>query len=68
MGSQRTISKYNLEYYLPNMVTGKFDMPVLAPTVYKPKSLAGFNQLKTADWRVPPELEINSGGILYDQN
>lgn len=49
MGSQRTISKYNLEYYSSDMVIGKFDMPVLAPTVYKPKSLVGFNQLKAAD-------------------
>ena len=56
MGSQRTISKYNLEYYSSDMATGKFDMPVLAPTIYKPKSLVGFNQLKTAN---------NSAGIHF---
>ena len=56
MGSQRTISKYNLEYYSSDMATSKFDMPVLAPTIYKPKSLVGFNQLKTAN---------NSAGIHF---
>ena len=56
MGSQRTIIKYNLEYYSSDMATGKFDMPVLAPTIYKPKSLVGFNQLNTAN---------NSAGIHF---
>ena len=49
MGSQRTINKYNLEYYQPDMVTGNYDMPVIYPTIYKPQHLAGFNQLNITE-------------------
>ncbi|WP_277956759.1 DUF4417 domain-containing protein [Limosilactobacillus antri] len=49
MGSQRTISKYNLDYYRPDMVSGDYDMPVIYPTVYKPRRLVGFNQVNVAD-------------------
>ncbi|MBB1080231.1 DUF4417 domain-containing protein [Limosilactobacillus sp. STM2_1] len=49
MGSQRTISKYNLEYYVPDMVAGKYDMPTIYPTFYKPEKLVGFNQLNVAN-------------------
>ncbi|WP_295730736.1 DUF4417 domain-containing protein [uncultured Limosilactobacillus sp.] len=49
MGSQRTISKYNLEYYRADMVTGDYDMPTIYPTVYQPAKLVGFNQINVAD-------------------
>lgn len=49
MGSQRTISKYNLDYYQPERVSGDYDIPVIYPTIYKPQSLVGFNQVNVAD-------------------
>ncbi len=48
MGSQRTISKYNLEYFHEDLVAGDYDMPTIYPTVYEPKKLIGFNYLNTA--------------------
>lgn len=48
MGSQRTIDKYNLEYFHEDLVAGDYDMPTIYPTVYKPKQLIGFNYLNTA--------------------
>lgn len=48
MGSQRTISKYNLEYFHEDLVAGDYDMPTIYPTVYEPKQLIGFNYLNTA--------------------
>lgn len=50
MGSQRTISKYNLEYYSPDMTVGKYDMPSIYPTLYRPEKLLGFNQLNVANY------------------
>ncbi|WP_304133738.1 DUF4417 domain-containing protein [Limosilactobacillus coleohominis] len=47
MGSQRTISKYNLEYFHEDLVAGDYDMPTIYPTVYEPKQLIGFNYLNT---------------------
>lgn len=49
MGSRRTISKYNLEYYLPSLTAGKYDIPTISPVLYKPDHLIGFNRLSEAD-------------------
>ena len=49
MGSQRTISKYNLEYFHEDLVAGDYDMPTIYPTVYQPTRLVGFNQINVAD-------------------
>lgn len=48
MGSQRTIDKYNLEYFHEDLVAGDYDMPTIYPTVYRPKQLIGFNYLNAA--------------------
>lgn len=49
MGSQRTISKHNLEYYSPAMTVGEYNMPSIYPTLYKPEKLIGFNRLNVAN-------------------
>ena len=49
MGSKRTISKYNMEFYSQDIATKKYNMPIIYPTVYKPKRLVGFNLINTAD-------------------
>ena len=48
MGSKRTISKYNLEYFQKDSTDGVYDIPSIYPTIYKPKQLVGFNYLNSA--------------------
>ena len=49
MGSRRTTSNYNLDFYQPEAVVGQFDMPQLYPTIYTPSKMVGFNYVNKAE-------------------
>lgn len=40
-----TIKQYNLEWYDPCMVAGKYNMPIITKTDYVPEELIGFNYM-----------------------